>query len=60
MNYTLSSGPAFGGKKPQAKRTLRAGLQKFEPFMRDEKAGFIRALIAILVNSGALSASHRS
>jgi ATP-binding cassette subfamily B protein len=48
MNYLLSS-----AKGPQAKRTLRSGVQKLAPLIAKERAGVIAALGAIMINSGA-------
>jgi ATP-binding cassette subfamily B protein len=54
MNYTLSSGQGFAGKGPQSKRTLRSSWAKLAPMIGGERATVIQALIAILINSGAM------
>ena len=48
MNYTLEA-----GAKPGAKRSLWAGLKKLAPVMEGEKAGLVKAAIAIVINAGA-------
>ena len=48
MNYTLSTSAA-----PGAKRSVWAGLKKLAPVMEGEKAGVVKALVAIIVNAGA-------
>ncbi len=51
MNYTLNSGQFKG---PQPKRTLRSGFAKLAPMIAGEKSAVIQALVAILINSGAM------
>lgn len=48
MNYTLET-----GSNPGAKRSLWAGLKKLAPVMEGEKAGLLRAAVAIVINAGA-------
>jgi ATP-binding cassette, subfamily B, bacterial len=49
MNYTLNS-----GQGSQGKRTLRSGIAKLAPLIGEQKPAVLQALIAILVNSGAM------
>ncbi len=48
MNYLLSA-----ARGPQAKKTLRSGVEKLAPLIAKERKDVIISLLAILINSGA-------